>query len=97
MKAPAAGVPLVCLPWDVTRTTTQARVVYQDAGVRLSPSASSTRIAEAITTVLREAATVRARNAWPSVLEHELAQNDVVSEFESIPLAARRQMAAETA
>jgi MGT family glycosyltransferase len=52
MKALAAGVPMVCIPMGRDQNDTAARVVYHRAGVRISPSASSTKIRNAVQDVL---------------------------------------------
>ena len=52
MKTLAAGVPMVCIPMGRDQNDTAARVVYHEAGVRLSPNASAAKIRATVQSVL---------------------------------------------
>lgn len=88
MKALAAGVPMVCIPMGRDQNDTAARVVHHDAGVRLSPKASTANIRKAVEKVLadpryRQGATLLARRLADEnpteTLINELAELDALS------------------
>lgn len=88
LKALAAGVPLVCMPMGRDQNDTAARVVHHGAGRRLSPKASTAKIAAAVERVLSDDSYRRAAERLATAITDEQQRTDPASELEA--LAARR-------
>ena len=71
LKALAAGVPVVCMPMGRDQKDNTVRVLRLGAGLRLSPQASPSRIAEAVTEVLQNPSYPSAARAFAAVLASE--------------------------
>jgi len=84
MKALAHGVPMVCIPMGRDQNDTAARVVHHGAGVRLSPKASTERIAAAVRQVLDDPSYRDNAQRMARVIAAEAATVDVVAELEAI-------------
>jgi MGT family glycosyltransferase len=52
MRALVNGVPLICLPMGRDQGDNAAKVVYHDAGIKLSKEASPTKIRKAVSTII---------------------------------------------
>jgi MGT family glycosyltransferase len=84
LKALAAGVPMVCLPMGRDQNDTAARVANQGAGLRLSPSASASKIRRAIQEVLNDRRYCDNARRLAEAISAERQSIDVVSELESV-------------
>ena len=82
LKALAARVPMVCLPMGRDQDDTAARVVHSGAGVRLSPKASVSAIANAVERVLGDEKYRTAARQFGDIIEKERAQIDAAVELE---------------
>lgn len=87
LKALAAGVPLVCMPMGRDQNDTAARVVHYGAGRRLSPKASTAKIAAAVERVLHDDRHGRAAGRLATAITEE--QQRISPECELEALAAR--------
>jgi MGT family glycosyltransferase len=88
LKALAAGVPLVCMPMGRDQRDTAARVVHHGAGVRLSPTASASRIRKAVMQVLTDERYRTAAARIAAAIATEQNTSDVAGELEAMPSAS---------
>ncbi len=84
MKALAAGVPMVCIPMGRDQDATAERVVNQQTGIQLSPTASSAEIRLAIAEVLHHGDYRENALRLASILAREHQPLDVVMELEDL-------------
>jgi MGT family glycosyltransferase len=88
LKALAAGIPLVCMPMGRDQNDTAARVVHHGAGRRLSPKASTAKIAAAVEHVLGDDRYRREAGRLAAAIADEQQRTNAASELEA--LAATR-------
>ena len=84
MKALAAGVPMVCIPMGRDQNDTAARVVYQGAGLRLPPAASTSKIAKSVRLVLSQDRFRANAERMASEIASGRLTADVVAELEAM-------------
>jgi MGT family glycosyltransferase len=91
LKALAAGVPLVCMPMGRDQNDNAARVVHHGAGRRLSPKASTSKIAASIDEVLHDDRYRRGAGRLAAAIADEQQRVDPAGELEALvgPPAAR--------
>jgi MGT family glycosyltransferase len=84
LKALAAGAPMVCMPMGRDQNDTAARVVHHGAGRRLSPKASTAKIAAAVEEILADDRYHRAAHRLAAAIAHEQQRTDPASELEAL-------------
>jgi len=87
MKALAAGVPIVCIPMGRDQNDTAARVVYHQAGIRLSPKASAQKIRNTIQAVLSDDCFRTQASRLASAIAREQRSADIVGEIEQLTIS----------
>jgi MGT family glycosyltransferase len=80
----AHGVPIVCLPMGRDQLDIAARVVHAGAGCRLSPKATETKIAAAITDVLADDIMAVNAHRLAQVIRDEVAADRASAEMEGL-------------
>lgn len=92
LKALAAGVPLLCIPMGRDQNDTAARVVNQGAGIRLSPTASESKIGEAIDRLLSDHAYTAAARRMAAAIAEERRSVDVAAELGAVAASHRERI-----
>ncbi|MCC6612370.1 MAG: glycosyltransferase family 1 protein [Anaerolineae bacterium] len=93
IRALAHGVPLICMPVGRDQPNNAARVVARGAGIRLSPSADSNAISQAVQQILDVPTYAENARKLAETIRHDANNSTVVAELESIARAHSRQSA----
>jgi MGT family glycosyltransferase len=89
LKTLAAGVPLLCIPMGRDQNDTAARVVSQGAGIRLAPTASVSKIGQAIDRLVTDHTYTRAARRVAAAIAEERRAVDVATELEAVAASHR--------
>lgn len=92
LKTLAAGVPLLCIPMGRDQNDTAARVVNQGAGIRLSPTASVSKIGQAVDRLLADHTYTAAARRMAAAIGEELRAVDIAAELETVAASHRERM-----
>jgi MGT family glycosyltransferase len=84
MRALAHGLPLLCLPMGRDQDDNAARVVARGAGLRLKPSASPARIADALRRILGEPGFRNEAERLGRIIAGDVAADRAVKELEAV-------------
>ena len=84
MKALAHGLPIVVMPLGRDQRDNAARVEVCGAGVRISASASTTQIADAVRRVLRESRFREHAQRMATIIARDLQEDRAVVELEAL-------------
>jgi UDP:flavonoid glycosyltransferase YjiC (YdhE family) len=87
MRALAHGLPVLCLPMGRDQDDNAARIVASGAGLRLKPSASAPRIAEAVRRLLAEPGFSANAGRLGRIIEADVAADRAIEELEGVGLA----------
>jgi UDP:flavonoid glycosyltransferase YjiC (YdhE family) len=87
MKALSHGVPLVVIPLGRDQHDNASRVEVGGVGVRVSPSASSRRIAQAVRTVLEDRRYRAQAQRMAAHIARDVARDAAVAELEALATA----------
>jgi MGT family glycosyltransferase len=92
LKTLKAGVPLLCIPMGRDQNDTAARVVNQGAGIRLSHTASVSKIGQAIDRLLADHTYTAAARRMAAVIAEERRTVDVTAELEAAAASHRERI-----
>lgn len=84
MRALSHDVPLVCLPMGRDQNDNAAKVAARGAGIRLTPSASSEKIGDAVQRVLDEPDYRRSAERLGAVIREDVATDRAALELEAV-------------
>jgi MGT family glycosyltransferase len=93
VKALAAGVPMVMMPFGRDQVEIAARARFAGAGVRIRPSASPARVAGAVREVLDDNAFAEAAARAASTIAAERSRDAAADALEELAVAARSNRA----
>ena len=86
VRALAHRVPLICMPMGRDQNDIAARVVYHQAGLRISPASSTEEIRQAIENVLKNASYRDAARRIGDAIRKDAAESTTVHELEMLAI-----------
>ena len=94
VKALAAGVPVLCMPFGRDQKDVAARVAYHGAGRVVAAGASPARIAAALRALLEEPAHRAAAGRLAAAIAEDLERDRAVEELEAMAAARQERLVA---